>query len=102
MTAEAAHVLVETLFAGIHLQIPRVHYAVSYKLAEGRSGGDIVDVFHYDNDHVSFAIADISGKGNRAAVQAALIKYGLRTLSSGGHTPETVMNSLNRLYLGQL
>ncbi len=99
VTPSAAHVLVETLFAGTHHQIPRVRYAVIYKLAEGRSGGDIIDVFHYDNDQVSFAIADISGKGNQAAVQAAVIKYGVRTLASNGLTPENVMRGLNRLYL---
>lgn len=99
VTPDAAHVLVETLFAGTHQRIPGVRYSIAYKLAEGRTGGDIVDVFHYDNDHVSFAIADISGKGSEAAVQAALIKYGIRALASVGLTPENVAKGLNRLYL---
>jgi sigma-B regulation protein RsbU (phosphoserine phosphatase) len=78
-----------------------VRYATAYKVAEGNSGGDVVDVFHYNNDHVSFVIADVAGKGNRAAVQAAMIKYGLRTLASSGLMPETIMVGLNRLYLEQ-
>ncbi len=95
----AAEALVETVFGGTQQRIPRIRYATAYNLAEGRTGGDIIDVFHYDNDHVSFAIADIAGKGTQAAVHAAMIKYGLRSFVSNGLTPEKVMRSLDRLYL---
>lgn len=95
----AAEALVQTVFGGTHSRIPRVRYVTAYKLAEGRTGGDIIDVFHYDNDHVSFGIADICGKGLHAAVHAAMIKYGLRSFVSNGLTPEKVMRSLDRLYL---
>jgi hypothetical protein len=71
-TEEAAKVLVEHLFAQSDLTIPGISYAVGYKLAEGPTGGDIVDLYHFDNDAVAFAIADISGKGPRAAFNAAL------------------------------
>jgi sigma-B regulation protein RsbU (phosphoserine phosphatase) len=96
---EAAKVLVEHLFAQNDIAIPGVSYAVGYKLAEGPTGGDIVDVYHYDNNSVAFAIADISGKGPQAAVNAALIKFGLRAYSSEGMTPERVIRALDRLYL---
>ena len=99
VTAEAAHALVETLFSGTRKEIHNVRYAIAYQLAQGRSGGDIVDVFHYDNDHVSLSIADIAGKGVQAAVHASMIKYGLRALASIGQTPENVMRGLDRLYL---
>jgi sigma-B regulation protein RsbU (phosphoserine phosphatase) len=99
IASDATHNLIQTLFAGTHRQIPRVRYAAAYKVAEGNSGGDVVDVFHYNNDHVSFVIADIAGKGNKAAMQAAMIKYGLRTLASNGFLPETVVRDLNRLYI---
>jgi sigma-B regulation protein RsbU (phosphoserine phosphatase) len=92
-------VLVEHLFAGSDALIPGVSYAVTYQLAEEFIGGDIVDVYHFDNNAVAFSIADISGKGARAAVDAALIKYGLRALASHGLTPERVLRSLDRLYL---
>ncbi len=95
----AAQVLIEHLFAHSDTDIPLVSYAVSYRLAEEYIGGDIVDVYHFDNDCVAFAIADISGKGARAAVHAALIKYGLRAYSSLGLTPEAVMRAMDRLYL---
>jgi sigma-B regulation protein RsbU (phosphoserine phosphatase) len=96
---ESAKVLVEYLFAQNDIAIPGVSYAVSYRLAIGPTGGDIVDVYHYDNDCVAFSIADISGKGPHAAVNAALIKFGLRAYSSEGLTPERVIRAMDRLYL---
>jgi phosphoserine phosphatase RsbU/P len=96
---EAAKVLVEHLFAQNNIIIPGISYAVGYKLAEGPTGGDIVDVYHFDNDSIAFGIADISGKGPQAAVNAALIKFALRAYSSEGMTPEKVIRALDRLYL---
>ncbi len=98
-TEEAAKVLVEQLFAQNHIAIPGISYAVSYRLAEGPTGGDIVDLYQYDNDSIALSIADISGKGPHAAVNAALIKFGLRAYSSEGLTPERVIRAMDRLYL---
>jgi serine phosphatase RsbU (regulator of sigma subunit) len=95
----AAKVLVEHLFARGTALISGVEYAVGYRLAHGLTGGDIVDVYHFDNSAVSLVIADISGKGTEAAVHAALVKYGLRAYASQGLTPERVLRSLDRLYL---
>jgi sigma-B regulation protein RsbU (phosphoserine phosphatase) len=95
----AAEILVDTVFGGTPCQIPGLRYATAYKLAEGQIGGDIIDVFHYDNDHVSIAVADIAGKGTQAAVHAAMIKYGLRAFVSNGSTPEKTIRALDRLYL---
>jgi sigma-B regulation protein RsbU (phosphoserine phosphatase) len=95
----AAKVLVEHLFARGTAQIAGVEYAVGYRLAHGLTGGDIVDVYHFDNNAVSFCIADISGKGTEAAVHAALVKYGLRAYASEGLTAERVLRSLDRLYI---
>jgi len=97
--ASAAQVLVEHLFSTTDARIPGINYAVAYRLAEQFIGGDIVDVYHFDNHSVALSIADISGKGARAAVHAALIKYGLRAFSSHGVTPERALRSLDRLYL---
>ena len=96
---EAAQILVQHLFAQNDIKIPGISYAISYKLAQGNTGGDIVDVYHYDNDAVAVAIADIAGKGPQAAIHAAMIKYGLRAYSSAGMTPESVIRALDRLYL---
>lgn len=95
----AAEVLVKHLFAQPDSEIPGISYAVAYKLADGGAGGDIIDVYHFDNDSVAFSIADIAGKGTQAAIHAALIKYGLRAYASHGLNPEKVLRSLDRLYL---
>jgi sigma-B regulation protein RsbU (phosphoserine phosphatase) len=95
----AAKVLVEHLFARGTSSISGVEYAVGYRLAHGLTGGDIVDVYQFDNDAVSFSIADISGKGTEAAVHAAMVKYGLRAYASQGLTPEKVLRSMDRLYI---
>jgi sigma-B regulation protein RsbU (phosphoserine phosphatase) len=95
----AAEILIEHLFANTDARIPGISYAVAYRLAEEFIGGDIVDVYHFDNNSVALSIADISGKGARAAVHAALIKYGLRAFSSHGLAPERALRSLDRLYL---
>ncbi len=96
---EAAEVLVEHLFAPVPVPVPGIAYAIHYRLAEGRAGGDLVDVYGFDNASVAFTVADISGKGTRAAVQAAMVKYGLRAYASEGFNPEKVLRSLDRLYL---
>ena len=98
-TEDAAKVLVDYLFAQNDILIPGISYAVSYRLAQGPTGGDIVDLYRYDNDSIAISIADISGKGPHAAVNAALIKFGLRAYSSEGLTPERVLRALDRLYL---
>src|SRR5579872_4061981 len=99
LNGDAASVLIAHLFAEGDHDIPGVSYAVAYRLAEVHSGGDIVDVYGFDNGSVALSIADISGKGTQAAVHAALIKYGLRAYASHGLTPERTMRAMDRLYL---
>ncbi len=98
-TSAAAEILLEHLFAQSDASIPGVSYAVTYRLAEGRAGGDIIDIYHFDNNSVAISIADISGKGTQAAVHAALIKYGLRAYTSQGLNPEKAVRAMDRLYL---
>jgi len=43
MSGAAAAMLVEHLFTPGQQERPGIEYAVEYKLAEGRAGGDIVD-----------------------------------------------------------
>ena len=96
---DSAAVLIAHLFAQCDRNIPGIECAVEYRLAEANSGGDIVDVYQFDNGSVALSIADISGKGTQAAIHAALIKYGLRAYSSHGLTPEKTMRAMDRLYL---
>lgn len=84
----AAEVLIKHLFAPAHHRIDRLEYSVAYRLAGGAVGGDIVDVYHFDNGSVAFSIADISGKGAQSAIHAALVKYGIRCFCSSGYSGE--------------
>ncbi|MFN2450592.1 MAG: PP2C family protein-serine/threonine phosphatase [Candidatus Baltobacteraceae bacterium] len=95
----AAEVLIKHLFAPAHHRIDRLEYGATYRLAGGAVGGDIVDVYHFDNGSVAFSIADISGKGAQAAIHAALVKYGIRCFCSSGLTPESALRALDRVYL---
>lgn len=95
----AAEVLMQHLFAPSTHRIDGVEYAVAYALAEGAVGGDIVDVYHFDNGNVALSIADIAGRGATAAIHAALVKYGLRCFASEGLTAERVLRSLDRTYI---
>jgi serine phosphatase RsbU (regulator of sigma subunit) len=95
----AAEVLIRHLFAPPAHRIDGIDHATAYRLAHGAIGGDIVDVYHFDNGDVAISVADISGKGAQAAIHAALVKYGLRCYASEGLTPERVLRSLDRAYL---
>jgi sigma-B regulation protein RsbU (phosphoserine phosphatase) len=95
----AAQVLIEHLFTPPAHRIDGLDHATAYRLAHGAIGGDIVDVYHFDNGDAALSIADIAGKGAQAAIHAALVKYGLRCYASEGLTPERVLRSLDRAYL---
>ncbi len=95
----SAEVLISHLFANSQRRIDGIEYSVAYALADGAVGGDIVDVYHFDNGNVALSIADISGKGAAAAIHAALVKYGLRCYTSEGLTAERVLRSLDRAYI---
>ena len=79
----AARVLVENLFAQPTYRIPGVDYAVGYKLAEGLTGGDIVDVYLFDNGNTSFSDRRHLRQGVRCRspcgahqVRAARLRFG--------------------------
>ena len=95
---EAADILVQHLFAGETQAIAGIEYASTYHLAVGRSGGDIVDAFPLADGSISLVVADISGKGPRASVQAALVKHSLRAFASAGMSPSEALERLDRLY----
>lgn len=62
-----------------------------------RYGGDMVDVFGYQDGSVSLAVVDITGHGVRAATHASLAKYALRAYASRGLSALESVRSLNRL-----
>jgi serine phosphatase RsbU (regulator of sigma subunit) len=96
----AAMTLVEHLFPPQVRRLPGLEIAVAYRQAGNREhvGGDIIDAYRLLDKSTILSIADISGKGVKAAVDAALIKYSMRAYASEGFSPENILRSLNRLY----
>ena len=97
----AARILVEHLFEQRFLAIPGIDVGTAYVLADdkARVGGDLIDIYQFNNGSAAISIADISGKGMKAAARAALVKYGLRAYVSSGLTPAQALRCLNALYL---
>ena len=81
--------------------IPGVDVGTAYLLAEDylRVGGDLIDIYQFNNGSMAISVADISGKGAQAARRAALVKYGLRAYVSSGSTPAQVLRNMNLLYM---
>ena len=96
----AARILVDHLYAQSFPPIPGVDIGTAYVLAEDnlRVGGDLIDIYQFNNGSMAISVADISGKGAKAAARAALVKYGLRAYVSSGLTPAQVLRNLNVLY----
>jgi sigma-B regulation protein RsbU (phosphoserine phosphatase) len=67
--------------------------------ADAAVGGDIFDTWPLDDHRGLVLVADISGKGLKAAVNTALVKYAVRTLASTTDAPDAIIASFNRLFL---
>lgn len=97
---EIARLLIARLYEHGFSKIPQLEVAQLHRPGSGALvGGDLTDVYHYDNGSTSFAVADISGRGIKAATHAALVKYGMRAYASHGLTAEETLRSLNTLYI---
>ena len=65
-------------------------------LEEAVIGGDFFDLFPLGGDALGIVMADVSGKGLKAAVQTALLKYTLRAFAlENPHDPATVLARVN-------
>jgi len=97
----AARILVDDLYACKFPTVPGVEIGTAYRPAADRSkvGGDLIDVYQFNNGSIAISIADISGKGIQAATRAASVKYALRAYVSAGFTPAQVIRNLNVLYM---
>jgi len=97
----AARIIADDVYAYEFPPVPGVEIGTAYRPAADRSkvGGDLIDVYQFNNGSIAISIADISGKGVHAATRAALVKYALRAYVSAGLTPAQVMRNLNVLYM---
>jgi serine phosphatase RsbU (regulator of sigma subunit) len=92
--------IVESLYGPSVRRLPGLDLGRSYWGAtkEFRYGGDMVDIFHYNDGRTSLAVVDISGHGILAARHAGLAKYALRAYASRRYSALDSVRALNRLY----
>lgn len=64
-------------------------------LDEAAIGGDVYDTFELPGGKAGIVIADVSGKGLRAARHGAMVKYMLRAYAYRTEDPAAVMSMLN-------
>jgi len=58
-------------------------------------GGDLYDFFFMDDDHLCFAVGDVSGKGVPAALFMAVTRTLIKTKAVQGLSPDTVLTRVN-------
>jgi phosphoserine phosphatase RsbU/P len=58
-------------------------------------GGDLYDFFFIDDEHLCFAVGDVSGKGVPAALFMAVTKTLFRATAGNGGTPGEILARLN-------
>jgi len=61
-------------------------------------GGDLYEVFPGADHEALFLIADVSGKGLRAAVDTAFVKYSIRTLFFSTSDPAEILRGFSAMY----
>ncbi len=59
-------------------------------------GGDLYDFFMIDDQHLCFAIGDVSGKGVPASLFMAVTRTLLRSAAPKQQSPREIVNSLNK------
>ncbi|MDA3929566.1 MAG: SpoIIE family protein phosphatase [Prolixibacteraceae bacterium] len=59
-------------------------------------GGDLYDFFLIDDEHLCFAIGDVSGKGVPASLFMAVTRTLLRSVAPNELSPSVIVNSLNK------
>ena len=88
---------------GRQREISGLSYAVAAQLTASGPRSHMTDVYPFANGDVALSVVQIGGTGGAnasgAAVQATLLKYGLRAYGSYGLRPESVVRNVDRLLL---
>ncbi|MEO7715876.1 MAG: PAS domain S-box protein, partial [Capsulimonas sp.] len=97
-----ADMLQSAFLTNIPKELPGLRLAVTYKagLDEAHVGGDFYDALELPDGRIALVMADVSGKGLKAAVQTATVKYSLRAFAVEAAAPSLVLSRLNRVLRG--
>ncbi|MDX1591208.1 MAG: SpoIIE family protein phosphatase [Balneolaceae bacterium] len=68
-------------------------------IAAKHVGGDFYDFFKYDDDHVSFFIGDVAGKGMPAAIYMAVCRTMLKAIGSEVKDPAECITKVNNMLI---
>lgn len=96
---EVASVLQRSIIPGALPQFEELEIGSVYNPAGGEAeiGGDYYDIFRAPTGEIWLAIADVCGKGVRAATKTSMIKYSVRALVAAGLDPASVLGEVNRM-----
>jgi len=97
--------LQESLLPNVPARIGAFEVAHKYQAALDESviGGDFFDLFPLGGDSLAVVMADVSGKGLKAAVQTAMLKYTLRGFAAEHpDAPGAVLARVNDVLSGPL
>jgi sigma-B regulation protein RsbU (phosphoserine phosphatase) len=96
-TLKLAHDIQMSMVPKIFPPFPdRSEFDIFATLAPAKEvGGDFYDFFFIDNDHLCFAVGDVSGKGVPASLFMAVTKTLFRATASNGGTPGQILARLN-------
>ncbi len=100
-----AETLQESLLPAVPARIGAFAVAHKYQAALDESviGGDFFDLFPLGGDRLAVVMADVSGKGLKAAVQTAMLKYTLRGFAAEHpDAPGEVLVHVNDVLSGPL
>jgi len=96
---EVASVLQRSIIPGALPRFEELEAGSVYNPAGGDAeiGGDYYDIFRAPTGEIWLAIADVCGKGVRAATKTSMIKYSVRALVAAGLDPASVLGEVNRM-----
>ena len=97
--------LQKNLLPAIPAQVGAFEFAHEYQAAleEAQVGGDFLDHFALNGARVGFVMADVSGKGLKAAMQTAAVKYTLRAFAHDMPLePGRVLAHVNNVLCGEM
>ena len=96
-------VLQDALLPTVPGNIGELDISVAYRPAQGlAAGGDFFDVFSISSGTTGIIIGDVSGHGRESLIQAALVRYTVRTLMGEEHPLPEVLARADRYLIGEL